>query len=111
MHSLKSYVTGYVLSLLLILAAFVLAVFRVVPGLGPVILLGIILLLAVVQAVVQLKFFLHLGQGSRGNLMLVFFTLGLIIIIVGGSIWIMNHLNYNMTPTQMMQYMNDQSTF
>jgi len=32
-----------------------------------------------------------------------------VMILVGGSLWIMKNLNYRMTPEQMNQYMIDQN--
>jgi cytochrome o ubiquinol oxidase operon protein cyoD len=57
-----------------------------------------------------LVFFLHLGQGkdTKWNLVIMLSTLTIVLIVVIGSIWIMNHLNYNMTPTDINNYMNDQ---
>jgi cytochrome o ubiquinol oxidase operon protein cyoD len=74
-----------------------------------------ILALALVQLVVQLFFFLHLGSGAeRGSRFLIFAgTVGLVLIIVAGSIWIMDRLNYRMmaSPAQMQQYISGQQGF
>ncbi len=101
MPTLKSYVTGFVLSVMLTLAAY----FAVVNHMQAVI--WLIVILALIQLLVQLIFFLHLGQGadSRWNLIVLFSTFGVVCILVLGSLWIMQHLNYNMTPGQMNEYM------
>jgi cytochrome o ubiquinol oxidase operon protein cyoD len=52
--------------------------------------------LAVMQLVIQVVFFLHIGRGSRLKLVTFGFALLIILIVVVGSIWIMNNLNYNM---------------
>jgi cytochrome o ubiquinol oxidase operon protein cyoD len=53
------------------------------------------------QAGVQIVFFMHLGTKNRWNLAMFISTAGLVIVIVGGSMWIMSHLNYNMSGQQM----------
>lgn len=69
--------------------------------------------LAVIQFVVQLIFFLHVGQESkpRWNLAVFLFTLLVLMIIVFGSLWIMYNLNYgmNMSSEQMDEFMIKQS--
>lgn len=56
--------------------------------------------LAVVQALVQLVFFLHLGLESKPhwNTITFLFVVLVIVIIIGGSLWIMNNINYNLMP-------------
>jgi plastocyanin len=46
-------------------------------------------------------FFLHLGREKkpRWNLLFLISTIGIILVVVVGSIWIMNHLHYNMSAT------------
>ncbi len=57
-------------------------------------------ILAVSQFVVQLVYFLHLGVESkpRWKQLVFWFMIIIVLIIVVGSIWIMNNLNYNMMP-------------
>ena len=96
----KMYSIGFILSLIFTIVAYHLVVAKVLSG---EILLMTILVLAVAQLVVQLYFFLHLGseQKPRWNLISLINTVGIIFLVVIGSIWIMNHLNNNMTPQQM----------
>jgi cytochrome o ubiquinol oxidase subunit IV len=56
-------------------------------------------------------FFLHLGRETRPRwkLAVFLFMLGVILILVFGSLWIMTNLNYRMMPKQMVQYMNSQA--
>jgi cytochrome o ubiquinol oxidase operon protein cyoD len=66
--------------------------------------------IAVVQLIVQMVFFLHLGSGSRWKLVTFYFTLLVVVIVVIGTIWIMNNLDYNMmrmNPEQMEEYMRN----
>lgn len=95
--ALLTYVAGFVLSVILTLAAYFLISRGIVhnwPAIYAVV--G----LAVVQLVVQLVFFLHLGREEepRWNLLVFDFTLIIVCIVVVGSLWIMNNLHYNMTP-------------
>lgn len=101
----KSYVTGFILSILITVAAYIFVVDKLWPVST---LIFIIMGLAVVQLVVQLVFFLHLGRGDRWKLITFLFTLLVVLVIVIGSLWIMYNLNYNMmrfTPEQSELYM------
>jgi cytochrome o ubiquinol oxidase operon protein cyoD len=98
--SLKSYLIGIVLSLLLTLASFGAVMTHVVPrGLG----LTTIVVLCVAQLVVQLVYFLHIGtaRDQRANTGIFICTGFLIAIIVGLSLWVMHNANDNMMPTHM----------
>jgi cytochrome o ubiquinol oxidase operon protein cyoD len=102
--SLKSYVLGYGLSVLLTLDAYWLVSKHLLTGAAVV---AAILALALAQLGVQLWFFLHLGDesGPRWRLVTFLGMLGVLLIVVLGSLWIMNHLNYNMTPQDMNNYL------
>lgn len=65
--------------------------------------------LAVIQLIVQLYFFLHLGHETkpRWNLIVFLFMILVLVIVVLGSIWIMDNLNYNMMPHEMTEYMKE----
>lgn len=103
---LGSYVTGFVLSVLLTLAAYVSLTNRSLGNLTIAIVIG----LAIAQLLVQLVFFMHLGRGqsTRLNLVVFGFTLIVIGIVVIGSLWIMHNLDYNMMPQDMHEYMLQQ---
>jgi len=97
--SLFTYISGFILSVGLTLVAYFAVADQWLSGTG---LITFIVSLAVVQLIVQLFFFLHLGSESkpRWNLTIFLFMLLVVVIIVFGSIWVMNHLNYNMaTPS------------
>lgn len=106
--TLRSYVTGFVLSVGLTLWAYVMVVYRAYHGHA---LLAWLLGLALVQFVVQLWFFLHIGSETKPRwrrltlVLMIFF----VVVVVLGSIWIMYNLNYRMTPQQMNQYMTEQT--
>jgi len=90
------YMTGFLLSLILTLLAYVSVTDRLASGFQLVVLLSV---LAVVQAAVQLVFFLHVDGGSgesRDRRVALYVMLGMILILIVGSIWIMRNMNYNM---------------
>jgi cytochrome o ubiquinol oxidase operon protein cyoD len=98
--SLKSYVIGFMLSLLLTGLSFGAVMSGLVPGDA---ILPAITVLAVVQLIVQLVFFLHLGTSpeQRNNTTIFLLTIMLIAIIVSGSLWVIHNANVNMMPTSM----------
>jgi cytochrome o ubiquinol oxidase operon protein cyoD len=57
--------------------------------------------LAVIQAVLQLAFFMHLGLQKKNHWYLItfLFTLLIIIIVVSGSLWIMQNIAQYETPS------------
>lgn len=116
--TLKSYIIGFVLSLVLTLTAAGLVWEHVRSGhavFSHPFLAGAIIVLAIVQLFVQLIFFMHLAgeSGPRWRLGALLSTAGIIAIIVVGAIWIMGHLNYNMmaSPAQMETYIQSQDGF
>ncbi len=93
--SLKSYLTGFVLSLILTAIPFAL----VMSGAWSVsAALAVIVIAGVAQILVHLHYFLHLDTSSaeRWNVLALIFTLLIMILFVGGSLWIMYTLNYRM---------------
>lgn len=92
--TLKTYVTGYVLSLGLTLVAYLFAVKQFTSGWT---LIYSLATLAIAQLFVQLIFFLHLGSESkpRWNLTALLFAIMVVVIVVFGSLWIMKNLSYN----------------
>src|SRR3989344_131018 len=98
--TIKSYILGFAISLALTLTAyFVIAGQWFAGQLSVVFIIG----LALAQFVVQLFFFLHVGKetGTRWNLAALVSTIGVLVIVIAGALWIMGHLNYNMTPGAM----------
>lgn len=93
--TLGGYVVGLVLCLVLTFLAFGLVqghYYDVVKT------DGLLATLAVIQLIVQCVFFLRLNMGKEGqwNLLPFLFAILIIAILVGGSLWIMINLNYNM---------------
>ena len=105
--SYTSYTIGFVSSLILTFIPY-LVVTRHLAGEATI---PIVVILAVLQLVVQLVFFLHLSAHpkERWNLAALIFTILMLWFIVIGSLWIMNHLNRNMTQQQIDTYMHKQN--
>jgi cytochrome o ubiquinol oxidase operon protein cyoD len=102
-----SYVIGFALSLVTTLVAYFLVVNHVLPMQA---LVYTVLGIAVIQLIVQVIFFLHIGQGSRWKIVSFVFTIMVVGVVVVGSIWIMHNLNYNMmdmSPDEQQQYMSE----
>lgn len=107
--TLKAYSIGFVSSLLLTLSAFILTEIQISshPVISQQLLIPLILGLAFIQLTVQMIFFLHLWHEEKPRWNLLFFgaTFSLILLVIVASIWIMQHLNYNMTPSDMTKFL------
>jgi cytochrome o ubiquinol oxidase operon protein cyoD len=99
-----SYSIGFLLSLIMTMAAYLLVVNKLLEGRA---LIAALIALAIAQLFVQLIFFLHLGSESKPRMrLLIFLFMGIVLaIIVGGSIWIMDNLDYRMMPHEVDEYM------
>lgn len=99
--SLKSYLTGFVLAAILTVIPFWLVTGHVIGNRMALILM--ILILAAVQILVHIFFFLHLTPHAEGgwNLLSLLFAAVLVIIVLGASIWSMYQENANMMPGMM----------
>jgi cytochrome o ubiquinol oxidase operon protein cyoD len=94
----RSYAVGLALSFLLTIGSFGAVMTGVVPQAMR---LTVIVVLCIVQLLVQLVWFLHLGsrKDQRENTA-IFICTGLVIaIVVSGSLWVMHNANTNMMPT------------
>lgn len=91
----QSYIIGFLLSLVFTVIPYSLVVQKLLTGTT---LLIAILVIAVLQMLVQIFFFLHLGRGPKPlyNIAFFAFTASTIIVVVGGSIFIMNNLYAHM---------------
>lgn len=108
--SLASYILGFLFSIALTVAAYLIVVDK---SMGNLFIIVVILALAFLQLFIQLYFFLHLGRDPKARLHVTFFllTFGLVLTVIIGAIWIMYHLNYNMTPQQINHYLQDQNEY
>jgi cytochrome o ubiquinol oxidase subunit IV len=107
--TLKTYVNGFISSVVLTITAYLVITHRLFGSTDW--LIAAVIALALIQFMVQLLFFLHLGREAkpRWKLLVFGFMILVVSILVFGSLWIMSNLNYRMTPAQVNQYMNSQS--
>jgi len=102
---LKSYVIGFLLSIILTLGAYFPVEMHVNSDhkmYSHILLIMFIVSLAFIQMVIQLLFFLHLGKEAKPRWKTFMFVsfISVVLIVVVASIWIMTHLNYNMSLVQ-----------
>lgn len=96
--TLKSYVIGFVLSVILTAIPFWLVMGKVFDNSTTA---GFVLLaIAAVQVVVHMVYFLHMNAKSEGgwNMLAMLFTVLILVIVMAGSLWVMYHMNHNMMP-------------
>lgn len=100
--SLKAYVIGFVASVLLTAASFLLVISQLLSGYA---IIFALIGLAIVQAGVQLLFFLHVGQEAkpRWETLVFWFMVVVLLIIALGSLWIMYDLNSRMMSGMYME--------
>ena len=93
--SLTTYLTGLGLALILTFIPFALVLAR---AWSTPITLAVVIGAGVIQILVHLHYFLHLDTSSaaRWNVLALIFTLMIMVLFVGGSLWIMHSLNYRM---------------
>ena len=96
--SLRGYLTGFVLAAILTAIPFWLVMGHVFENRW--LTITLVLLLAVVQILVHIVYFLHLDTHSEGgwNMMAFIFTIVLVVIVLGASIWVMYNENSLMMP-------------
>ena len=93
--SVKSYMIGFVLSIILTAIPFALAMTASLPKNLTVL---IIVAMAVIQVVVHLVYFLHMDRSKeqRNNVSTFLFTVLVIALLVGLSLWIMFNIHIEM---------------
>lgn len=109
-----TYSIGFLSSVVLTIIAYAIVVNDAFKNIWTPATIALVLsLLAIFQLVVQLLFFLHLGEEAKPRWKLMSFIFAFIIlgIIVIGSLWIMFDLNSRMmmTTTDMIKYMDKQA--
>jgi cytochrome o ubiquinol oxidase operon protein cyoD len=101
------YAVGLFLATLLTAISFWVAYSHVIwtPGIP----VGL-LVLAVAQMGVHLVFFIHIttGADNTNNVLALAFGILIVVLIVGGSLWIMANLNANTMPTAHMMDLQQQ---
>ena len=95
--SLRDYAIGFALSVVLTAIPFALVMTGALPGAVTAV---VILLLAVVQIIVHMVYFLHMSPKAEGGWSMVsmIFTIIVVVIMLAGSLWVMSHLHDNMMP-------------
>lgn len=103
--SIKGYLIGFLLSVVLTAIPFWLVMGKLIPSSATtaVVIMGF----AAVQIVVQMVYFLHMNSRIEGgwSLLAMLFTGVVLAIMLAGSIWVMFHLNNNMMPVHDMRNM------
>ena len=98
------YLTGLGLAILLTATSFFVAGTNLVwePSI-PVALV----VLAIAQMGVHLVFFLHIttGADNANNVLALAFGVLIVVLVIGGSLWIMANLNHNMMPMDQLMHM------
>ena len=93
----RAYLIGLGLAALLTAGSFLLSTTHLVYGPGvPVALI----VFAVAQIGIHLVFFLHLttSPDNINNAMALAFGVLILVLLIGGTLWIMGHMNANMMP-------------
>ena len=107
--TVNSYIIGFASCIVLTVVAYMVATSTTISNTAAV---AIIAALAIVQCVVQLRRFLHLGAEFKPRWKLLVFVgmLIIVLILVVGSLWIMNNLNYRMlhSSDQQQEYVESQ---
>lgn len=95
--SKKSYIIGFVLSVILTIIPFGLVMGEMMSGTSAI---WMIAVFAAAQVFVQVYFFLHVdfSPEQRNTLYSFLFTLFVVAIVMIGSLWIMHNANENMMP-------------
>jgi cytochrome o ubiquinol oxidase operon protein cyoD len=96
--TLKGYMTGFFLAVVLTAIPFWLVMDKVIPNSQT--LAVVILTFAAIQIVVHMIYFLHMNTKAEGgwSMLALIFTLVMVVITLSGSIWVMYHMNSNMMP-------------
>ncbi|MBP2299782.1 cytochrome o ubiquinol oxidase subunit IV [Azospirillum picis] len=92
-----SYMIGFVLSVILTAIPFWLVMTGKFDNTTTT---AVILVLAAVQIIVHMVYFLHMNGRTEGgwSMLALIFTVIVLFIMLSGSLWVMYHLNYNMMP-------------
>jgi cytochrome o ubiquinol oxidase operon protein cyoD len=114
MKSTRTYIIGYILSILLtLLAPAALWLHEAMDHQFPTHpqVYMIFVVLALLQLFVQLSFFLHVDQEAkpRWNLTALTFALIVVAILVGGTLWIMHNLSHGQMGS-MQPFIDNQIT-
>ena len=95
--TMKDYVTGFLLSVVLTAVPFWLVMARPLDATATAL---IIVAFAVIQVVVHMVYFLHMTPKAEGGwtMTALIFTVIVVVIMLAGTLWVMHNLNVNMMP-------------
>ena len=103
-QDVQVYVIGLALAILLTVASFAVVYTHLIwePAIPTA-----LVVLAIAQMGVHLVFFLHLttAPDNTNNVLALAFGVLIVALVIGGSLWIMDHLNQNMVPMHQMMRM------
>lgn len=93
-RELRSYVVGFMLAVALTAVAFSV----VAAGVASTTVYPVIAVAPLAQVVVHFRCFLHIGlqRSTRDDLQLILFTTLIILLMAGGTIWILGNLHARM---------------
>ena len=96
-HGLRTYLIGLGLAVLLTALSFWAPTTHLIWGPGIPIAL---IVFAIAQMGVHLVFFLHIttSPDNTNNVLALAFGVLIVFLVIGGSVWIMTNMNYNMMP-------------
>ncbi|MBV8520544.1 MAG: cytochrome o ubiquinol oxidase subunit IV [Acetobacteraceae bacterium] len=96
-QGVRSYLVGLVLAAALTAGSFVVVGSPLIWG--PTLPVALLILM-VAQIGVHLVFFLHIttAPDHTNNVLALAFGVLIVVLVVGGSLWIMGHLNHRMLP-------------
>ena len=95
--TLGTYLAGFILAVALTVIPFALVMTSTIGGTAAV---AVLALLAAGQMVVHLVFFLHLDRWSeqRSSIVILVYTLIIVAVLIGATVWILYHLETNLMP-------------
>lgn len=104
--SYRAYATGFLSSILLTICSFLMVILKLLEGKA---LMIAITALALIQAVFQLRFFLHVGEEPKPKWesLTFYFMLTILLIVAIGTLWIMFDLNSRMMPSMGKEMSHD----
>ncbi len=101
---LRGYLLGLGLAVVLTVASFDIGGTNLIWGPG---IPMALIVLAIAQMGVHLVFFLHIttAPDNTNNVLALAFGVLIVMLLIGGSLWIMAHLNANMMPMDRVMQM------
>jgi cytochrome o ubiquinol oxidase operon protein cyoD len=103
-EGLQGYVLGFVFAAVLTAASFYVVRTPLIWGPG---IPAALIALAIAQIGIHLVFFLHIttAPDNTNNILALAFGMLIVLLIIGGSVWIMGWLNHRMMPMQEIMQM------